>query len=127
MTNILLIGLGGFIGAILRYAVSGFVQDLSKSISFPYGTLVVNVVGCLCIGFLTQLAETRGVVTPPVRLFIFMGLLGAFTTFSTFGNETINLIIAGRINLAFLNIGSSLAFCLSAVWLGRIMASFIWR
>ncbi len=64
MTNILLVGFGGFIGSILRYLASGYVQQASKSVGFPYGTLVVNVIGCFVIGFLAQLAETRGFLPP---------------------------------------------------------------
>jgi CrcB protein len=61
MRNTLLVGAGGFIGSILRYHLSGFIQQLTRSAAFPYGTLAVNIVGCLLIGFLSQLAEARGV------------------------------------------------------------------
>ena len=74
MQNLLLIGLGGFMGALLRYGVSGFIQSWSKSINFPYGTLVVNLLGCLLIGMLSQVAEVRGVISPEARSFIFSGL-----------------------------------------------------
>ena len=62
MAKIFLAGIGGFIGSVLRYSVSGFVQDLSRNIDFPYGTLAVNLIGCFAIGFLSQLAETRGLL-----------------------------------------------------------------
>ena len=92
MIKLLLIGTGGFIGSILRYLVSGSVQAASQSIAFPYGTLAVNVIGCFLIGFLSELAETRSLFSPDTRAFLIVGILGGFTTFSAFGNETMNLI-----------------------------------
>ena len=74
MTNILLVGFGGFIGSVLRYLASGYVQQATKSIDFPYGTLAVNVIGCFIIGFLAQLAEERGVFTSESRLFVLYGI-----------------------------------------------------
>lgn len=92
MSKILLVGAGGFVGAVLRYTVSAWVQTASKSVRFPYGTLAVNLLGCLVIGLLSQLAEDRNLFTSEMRLLIFIGILGAFTTFSTFSNETIDLL-----------------------------------
>jgi len=111
----------------MRYVVSGLAQHWSNSISFPYGTLAVNVLGCLIIGFLAQLAESRGLLTAPMRFFIFIGFLGAFTTFSTFGNETLNLFQDGLFSQAILNIGLSVVLCLGAVWLGHVTANLVWR
>ncbi len=85
MGKLLLAGIGGFIGSSLRYAVSGHIQLWSKSIAFPYGTLAVNLIGCFAIGFLSQLAESRGMFTAETRTLIFIGVLGGFTTFSAFG------------------------------------------
>ncbi len=127
MTNILLVGFGGFIGSILRYLASGYVQQASKSVGFPYGTLVVNVIGCFVIGFLAQLAETRGVFTTESRLFIFIGILGGFTTFSSFGNETLNLARDSQMMSALANIGANVIIGLFAVWLGRTVSYLIWR
>lgn len=127
MVKIFLAGIGGFFGSILRYSVSGFVQDVSRSIHFPYGTLAVNLIGCFAIGFLAQLAETRGVFTAETRTLIFVGVLGGFTTFSAFGNETINLWREGQSGLALLNIAAHLMLCLGAVWLSRALAFQIWR
>lgn len=127
MTKIVLIGIGGFLGAVLRYWVSGLVQEASRSVDFPYGTLAVNLIGCLVIGFLSQLAEGRGAFTPETRAFAFIGFLGAFTTFSTFSNESLNLLRDGDGLLALLNLGTHLFFGLGAVWLGRILAYLIWR
>ncbi len=127
MTKLIVIGLGGGLGAILRYALSGLVQYWSKSISFPYGTLTVNLLGCLLIGLLTGLAETRGLFNPEARLFIFVGLLGGFTTFSTFGNETFNLILSRESFLAVLNLASHIVLGIGMVWVGRILAATLWR
>lgn len=122
-----LIGLGGGLGAILRYLLSGAVQNWSKSVSFPYGTLAVNLLGCLLIGFLSGLTETRAIFSPEARLFIFIGLLGGFTTFSTFGNETFNLILSRESLLVFLNLTLHIVLGLGMVWGGRILATLIWR
>lgn len=127
MENIFMIGMGGFAGAILRYGMSGFVQDLSKSVSFPYGTLAVNLLGCFMIGFLTQLAESRGFIDQKARSFLLLGLLGSFTTFSTFGNESINLLLDGESLLSLANIGIHVFLGLGCVWLGRVLASVLWR
>jgi CrcB protein len=127
MRDLLIIGLGGFIGAILRYLVSGQVQKWSGSVDFPYGTLTVNLIGCLMIGALTRLDEIRGVLTPEMRFFIFIGLLGAFTTYSTFSNEAINLINDRRFDRAFLYMGTHLVFGLAAVLTGRLTTYLVWR
>lgn len=127
MSKILLIGAGGFIGSVLRYWVSGYVQQVTRSVEFPYGTLVVNLIGCFVIGFLSQLADTRGVFTAESRAFVFIGVLGGFTTFSTFGNESMNLLRDGENVVSLANVGAHMAFGLGAVWLGRTSAYLIWR
>ena len=127
MSNLLWIGLGGFLGSILRYLFSGFVQGAFRSADFPYGTVAVNLTGCLLIGFLSHLAESHGAFAGETRAFLFVGLLGGFTTFSTFGNETMNLFRTGESPLAFLNLALHMVFGLGAVWLGRTSAYLIWR
>ena len=126
MGKFLLVGVGGFLGSVLRYSFSGFVQGLSRSIDFPYGTLAVNLLGCLVIGFLSQLAESRGIFTAETRAFVFIGVLGGFTTFSTFGNETINLWREGESLLAAGNVAAHLLLCIGAVWISRAVAYQIW-
>lgn len=126
MVKIFLVGAGGFIGSILRYLLSGYAQQWTKSVGFPYGTFVVNTLGCLAIGFLSHLVEARGVITGESRAFIFMGILGGFTTFSTFGNETMNLWRDGQILLAVINIAGHIVLGLGAVWVGRVAAYQIW-
>ena len=121
LSKSLLIGLGGFTGALLRYGVSGLVLNFSKNGSFPFATLVVNLLGCFLIGLLSQLVDTNGMFSPQARSFIFIGLLGAFTTYSTFGNETINLMRAGQGLLSLTHIGTHLLLGLAAVWLGRFL------
>jgi len=127
MGKVLLAGIGGFAGSALRFVVSGFVQNVSGSIRFPFGTLAVNLIGCLVIGFLSQLAETRGYFGAEARTLIFIGVLGGFTTFSAFGNETINLWRDGESALASANIAAHLVLCLGAVWLSRAVAFQVWR
>jgi CrcB protein len=127
LTNLLLVGLGGFIGSILRYLASGYVQQSTRSVDFPFGTLAVNVIGCFAIGFLAQLAEGRGLFTSESRSFIFVGILGGFTTFSSFGNETLNLARDGQSMYVLANIGTNVIIGLFAVWLGRTVSYVIWR
>lgn len=121
-----IIGAGGFTGAVLRFLVSSWVQNRSGSIVFPFGTMAVNMIGCLVIGFLTYLVETRSFFSVETRSFVLIGLLGAFTTFSTFGNETLGLIRDSRIDLAALNAGVQVVTGVCLVWLGRIIAAAIW-
>jgi CrcB protein len=125
--NILLIGAGGFIGSILRYLFSGTIQGLLKSADLPYGTLAVNFIGCLVIGFLSQVAESQGAFRPETRAFVFIGLLGGFTTFSTFSNETFNLFRDTENLLAYGNIAMHIILGLGGVWLGRTLAHLLWR
>jgi CrcB protein len=125
MDQILFVGIGGAIGSILRYLVSGYVQDWSQSIGFPFGTLAVNVLGCLVIGILSQLSDDRGIFTPETRALIFIGVLGGFTTFSTFANESMNLFRDGENLLGFANLATSLVLGLGAVVVGRILVSVV--
>jgi CrcB protein len=125
--NILIVGIGGFIGSVLRYLVSGWVQQFSKSLDFPYGTLTVNLIGCFVIGFLGELAEARGILASETRLLVFIGLLGGFTTFSSFGNDTLNLARSGQMFNTLANVAVNVMFGLLLVWLGRTLAYLVWR
>lgn len=127
MLKIILVGVGGFAGSVLRYLLSGYVQQTAKNIVFPYGTLAVNLAGCLLIGMLSQLAESRSLFTAESRLLLFTGFLGGFTTFSTFGNETMNLFRDGENVSALFNLGAHVVLGLTSVWLGRVLAHAIWR
>lgn len=121
------IGIGGFVGAVLRYLVSGWVQDRSGSIVFPFGTAAVNLIGCFCIGLLAYLVESRSFFSVETRAFILIGLLGSFTTFSTFGSETLTLLRGGRLDLAVLYAGGQVAAGVAMVFAGRLLAYGIWR
>ena len=127
VAQLFIIGLGGFIGAVLRYLVSNVTQAASGSANFPYGTRCVNLTGCFVIGLFSLIAETRGMLTVETRLFLFIGILGSFTTFSTFGYETFNLIREGRPLLAGVNASVHLILGLLFVWVGRQAAFLIWR
>ncbi len=122
MTKLLLVGAGGFLGSIARALLSNFVQQTSDS-AFPFGTLVVNVLGCLVIGALSQLGETHDLFTAETRAFLFVGVLGGFTTYSSFGNETINLWRGGMNWFAVVNVAAQLFIGLGAVLVGRWLAA----
>ena len=122
-----LVALGGAVGSVSRYLLGTWIQSASQSIDFPYGTLTVNLIGCFAIGFLSQLAETRGVFTPEMRGLVFIGVLGGFTTFSSFGNDTLNLFRDGETVNALVNVGANVILGLALVWLGRTTAFWIWR
>jgi CrcB protein len=117
MLNMLVVGLGAAVGANLRYVLGAWVAQRLGS-GFPYGTLLINVVGCLAIGALLTLAATRVPLSEPVRLLLVTGLLGGFTTFSSFGYETYALIGGGNWLGAALYAAASLILGLGAVFLG---------
>lgn len=118
MLLVLLVGVGGFIGAVMRYLVTNWVQDSLYTLSLPYGTLTVNIVGCLLIGLLAGLSESRNLLGPETRALILIGVLGGFTTFSTFSYETVQLLRDGQSLAAFSNIGLQVCLGLVAVWIG---------
>lgn len=119
--NMLAVALGAAIGANLRYAVSLWASR-HLSPGFPYGTLIVNVLGCLVIGALLSLAATRLTLSEPLRLLLVTGLLGGFTTFSSFGYEAFTLIGEGDWLAAGMYVSSSLIVGLSAVFVGAGLA-----
>ena len=122
MRTILIIGAGGFIGAVLRYLAVLSMQVFKTRHNIPLGTLLVNVVGCLLIGVLAVAAENSKLLSVETRNFLVVGVLGAFTTFSTFGYESINMLKDG-FSLSFaLNIGLQLSLGFSAVAAGMYLA-----
>ncbi|MEE4291498.1 MAG: fluoride efflux transporter CrcB [Cycloclasticus sp.] len=121
MNQILAIAAGGSIGAVMRFFVStGIYSWLGKD--FPYGTLAVNVIGSLLMGLLYELFLQRLSVSPEVRALLLVGFLGAFTTFSTFSIETINLIEQGDVLKAITNVLASVILCVLAAWIGLQIA-----
>jgi len=112
--------LGGGVGTVFRYWLSGSVYRFVAS-TFPFGTLLVNGLGCLLIGFLMSLFEERFVVEPLLRVFLTIGVLGGFTTFSTFSYETVSLLREGSILIAMANILASVCVCLFATWIGTVV------
>jgi fluoride exporter len=124
--RLLLIGLGGAVGSVLRYLLSGIVQTGSGATDFPTGTLAVNVLGCLVIGVLTELSESRGVLDAEMRALLVVGLVGGFTTFSTFANETLSAMRDRALVIAVTNVLLSVILGLIAIWLGRMLAHALW-
>jgi len=117
MMQILAIAAGGAVGSVLRWAVSNGVYSMFGR-TFPYGTLAVNVAGSFLMGFLFVMMVERLDMSGMWRMAILVGFLGAFTTFSTFSIETVNLLQGGDFMRALLNIGVSVLFCLVATWVG---------
>jgi CrcB protein len=126
MVNVLLVGVGGFLGSVARYLVGGLVQERLPG-AFPWGTLAVNALGCLLIGCLSELAEARSFLSPGSRALLVVGILGGFTTFSAFGNETLNLMRDRSWEFAAANVGAHVGLAIGAVWFGRALAYWIWR
>lgn len=120
MINILYIAAGGALGAVMRYLVSTGVHAVLGR-GFPYGTLSVNVLGSFMMGFLFIFLIERSSLGPEWRAMILIGFLGAFTTFSTFSIETLNLMENDAMVRAFANILVSLIICILAAWLGVIL------
>ncbi|MGD8588857.1 MAG: fluoride efflux transporter CrcB [Chromatiales bacterium] len=118
--QLIAIAAGGAVGALLRFWVSTGVYNLLGR-GFPYGTLAVNVLGSLVMGFLYVLLLDRMTVAPEVRAALLVGFLGAFTTFSTFSIETLNLIEQADFMRAGLNMVISVSACLFACWFGLLL------
>ena len=123
MRILLLIGTGSFIGGVLRYAFSQFIQTKFLS-SFPFGTLGVNILGCFAIGIVFALSEKTN-MSPELRLFLATGICGGFTTFSAFSNETFSLMRDGQLFYASAYITSSVLFGLLATFIGYSILKLI--
>ena len=121
MVNMLFVGIGGFLGAITRYSVALWIgQKWGRT--FPFGTFVVNITGCLLIGFLMPLLTERLLVNPQLRLLLTVGFLGAYTTFSTFAYETGALLQDGEWLFTVLNVVLSVLVGFVALKLGEMAA-----
>jgi CrcB protein len=124
MNSYVLVFLGGGIGASFRYWLSGAVYRFVNP-DFPYGNLAVNISGCLLIGIVMSLSEGRFVIQPSVRLFLAVGILGGFTTFSSFSYETLALMRDGQLWQAILNILATLLGCLTATFAGMSLGKLL--
>jgi len=122
--RLLSIGFAGFIGTLLRYWLSGLLARRFGE-TFPYGTLIVNLSGCFVIGFLFYLFYDRALVSPTTRTAIFIGLLGGYTTFSSYGLQTFTLLRDGEVFLALGNVAASNLLGLVLVWVGYSLAKVI--
>ena len=127
MGNLLLVGFGGAIGAMARYLVGGWVLHHTIQERLPWGTLAVNLLGCLAIGLLAGAAERFEILTPEARLFLITGVLGGFTTFSAFGYDTVFLLRRGEALVAAGYVGASGGLGIAAVWLGLRMVHWLPR
>lgn len=124
MAKLIAIGIGGFVGAIFRYLISGYVHDYYRG-GFPLGTFAVNLLGCFLLGLTMHLVESRGPFGPQMRAAITIGLLGAFSTYSTFAYETFEMLREQQYGQVLLNTGGQVMLGLAAVWLGVVVARFI--
>ncbi|MEX0980923.1 MAG: fluoride efflux transporter CrcB [Bacteroidales bacterium] len=116
--SILIVGLGGFIGSVFRFLISRYVQ-LTYDTVFPWATLLVNILGCLLIGVVYGVSERSNLLTPEWRIFLTVGLLGGFTTFSTFSNDAFMLLQNKEILRFAMYTGFSFFFGILAVFTGR--------
>ena len=123
MNSMIIVALGGALGSVARYGMSGWVLHHAIGWKFPLGTFAVNVIGCLLAGVLAGLAEKHELLSPDTRLLLFTGILGGFTTFSAFGLETMFLLKRGDVLIAGLNIVFSIIAGLLALWIGLEAAS----
>jgi fluoride exporter len=115
----LIIGLGGFVGAILRYWISGWIQ--SGLLTFPLGTFGVNFIGSLLLALVMYASEYRGLFGEEVRIFLTIGVLGSFTTMSTFSFESMKLLEQSQHMMFGLNLIGTVSLCLLAIYLGKLM------
>ena len=125
MYMLLFIGLGGFFGAVLRYLISGWIQN--GFLSFPFGTLGVNFIGSFFLSLVMYLSEYKGLFNEETRIFLTIGLLGAFTTMSTFSYESFKLLEQKEILLLSLNVLGTIALTFLAVYLGKFIVVNLWR
>jgi CrcB protein len=125
MTKIVLVLLGGAFGTGVRYFLSSFIYSRIQEPTFPYANLVINVSGSFLIGVLAELFEARVLVSPAIRVALLTGVLGGYTTFSSFAFETVSLLRDGELWLATLNVSSSIILGLAAVWVGMKLAQLL--
>lgn len=130
LTQYLVIGLGGAVGSMLRYGLASFIDGAvlkGPGPFLPWGTIVVNITGCFVIGFILTITVTEGrwVISPLTRQFITIGILGGYTTFSSFSWQTLALVQGHQVLGAAANVLISVTFCLVGVWLGAALAGWL--
>jgi CrcB protein len=125
LTQFMLVGFGGFIGSGLRFTLQSWVQRTATFTHFPLGTLSVNVLGCLLIGYLGGLAEHRQALDASMRLFLLVGVLGGFTTFSTFAYESLLMAQTSQFFGMLLNVLLQVTIGFSAAWVGMTAARLL--
>ena len=123
MRDLILVGIGGFIGAILRYALSSVIQNDSSPI--PMGTLLVNFLGTLLLGIVVYSAELVSFITPDIRMFLTIGVLGAFTTMSTFGHEAFTLFEEGKTVPLVIYVVATVLLVFLGIFVARISVNTI--
>ncbi|MBK7630057.1 MAG: fluoride efflux transporter CrcB [Ignavibacteriales bacterium] len=124
MLNYILVSTGAAIGGALRYGISNYIQK-NISVIFPYGTLVVNIVGSFILGVIMFYLNEKELIGSELRLFLTVGFCGGFTTFSTFSYETLTLFRDSEIVLAFYNVLLNLVLCLVGIYLAYLISKFI--
>ena len=125
MLRIVLVLAGGALGTGFRYFLSSFIYSSVKEPTFPYANLIINVSGSFALGLLAELFESRLLVSPAVRAALLTGVLGGYTTFSSFAFETFSLLRDRQVGLAILNVAASMILGLCAVWLGIRLAQLV--
>ena len=123
MLHIIYIGFGGFIGAVSRYLLSRYVSNLLPS--FPFGTLTVNVLGSFVLGFVLYSVTSGRSISPELRDFIAIGILGGFTTMSAFAYESFRILELNQMMLFVLNIALNVVLCIAAIYAGKGLAVLI--
>ena len=124
MSKLLLLCLAGGLGSLSRYTLAGIVQRLVGA-GFPFGTFVVNILGCFLFGFIWGYLEDRLTLPPDTRTIVLTGFMGAFTTFSTFIFESVNLLAASQVMYAIANIAGQVLVGIILVWLGLHLGKMI--
>ncbi len=119
MIKMIYVGIGGFLGAVLRYSLGTYVHSITKHLPFYFSTLSVNIIGCILIGVLAGFFETQQILNHEIRLFLMLGLLGSFTTFSTFSLDTMVLFGEDRFLLGAINVFAHVILGLGGVFFGK--------
>lgn len=126
LKNVIIVGIGGFIGTITRYLLTLYIHKATDTI-FPLGTLIVNLIGCFVIGFVIGLFEKGSLVSPELRLFLTVGFCGGLTTFSTFSSDIVNLLTDLEIFYFTIYLALSIILGILLSFAGKNLVMLIWR